>query len=680
LRTYACLALGLIGDTRAVPDLLEALSDPNTNVQYHAIEALGRIGDRSAAEALTGIAESRDFFLAFPAIDALTAIGEPSVASRLLPMLDDPMLIGPVATCLGAIGTEDVVAPLAAAVGQPDAPVPEVVRALASLHARVQSATGEGAIVADIARGAIDRNGANAILAALDNATGDDLDALVTVLGWLRFDDVDERVAALLRHPDARDHAAAVLAARGHRALRLLIAAAPDLDSEGTKLLAMALGRIGSAEAVPFLSGLLGADTTVAIAAAGALGAIGDRAAYPALMATLDHPVEAVRRAAVGALNSIGHPDMETATLRLMQQGSPRMRESAARIAGYFGYPSTLDAILRLMRDSDEGVRRAAVEHLVNFDDQRAMAATLSALETDEAPSVRAAAARALAQDESEGARRALVRACDDRDLWVRYYAVRSLTRHGHDDDAAVVTAIRRAARDDAAPPVRIAAIEGMAALGNATFVQILKANARDAEPEVADAALRALGAFSPADTRDALVRELSAHDTPRRIAALAAVAQQKHEQWIPFLRLIAESGDHATRSACVDALRSIGTSRAIVALIQLAESMQLRPLVLRALSALDETKVEFLGDALTYENDGVRCMVVEALGRMKHPAALRLLVAALDDPSSAVRLAATQALARLDLRSAKGQLAQMSRSDESPAVRDAARRAAARD
>ena len=679
LRTYAALALGLIGDSRAVPDLLDALSDGNVNVRYHAIEALGRIGDRSAAEALVGIAETRDFFLAFAAIDALTAIGEPSVASRLLPLLDDPMLVGPAATCLGAIGTEDVAASIAALLDRPGQPITDIVAALASLHARVQGATGEGVIVADIARTAITPRAAGALMDALANATTDEREPLITVLGWLRYDHVDDRLAGLLADPQARTHVATVLATHGTRAVPVLVAAASELDAEGQKLVAMALGQIGSADGVPFLCSLLAGDTPVVIAAAGALGAIGDRGAYEPLMASLDHPVEAVRRAAVGALNSIGHPEMESAVRRLLAQPSSRLRESAARIAGYFGYDGALEAMLQLARDGDEGVRRAVVEHLVNFDDPRAAAATLDALTQDRAATVRAAAARALAQSDDDDSLRALVKACDDPDLWVRYYAIRALARRTR-DDAFVVTALRRLARDDAAPPVRIAAIEGMAAIPAPVFVPVLKSKSTDTEPEVADAALRAMGAFSADDTRDVLVRELSSSDRARQLAALAAVAQQRDEQWVPFLRFLAESGDAATKRACVVALRDIGSTRAVAALVQLAESMQLRPLVLQALGTLDASQVEFLGDALAYENEGIRCMVVESLGRMKHPAVVKLLVAALDDPSSAVRLAATQALARLDLRSAKGQLAQMSRTDESPAVRHAARDAVARD
>ena len=662
LRTYAALALGLIGDSRAVPSLVERLGDADANVRYHAIEALGRIGDRSAAEPLARIAETRDFFVAFAALDALAAIGEPSVASRLVPLLDDPMLIGPAATCLGAIGTEDVVVPMAQRLEQEGAPVTDVARGLATLYGRLQHATREGSIVADLARGAITARGVDALVAALDSARDEaDLLALATVIGWLRHDGIDARLAQLLTRADVRQHVAEVLGERGARAVDALVGVAASLDAEGKKLVAAALARTGSTVAVPFLISQLDGDPPVIIAAAGALGAIGDGAAFEALVGLLDYPHDAVRRAAVGALNSIGHPGMEKSVQRLLRDRSARVRESAARIAGYFGYASCLDAMLQLGADEDEQVRRAVIEHLPNFDDPRAARLVLEALRSDDASTVRAAAARGVSHIPGAEAMQALLRACEDRDLWVRYYAIRALSRRegGRDGLLPILTQL---AQRDAAPPVRIAAIEAVAEIPGADAAPLLASLVRDPEREVAESALRAMGSLPVAETRDALAAELTSADAIRRNAALAAVARQRSEYWISRLRALAQTADASARVTCIGALRDIGTGAAVASLVQLAESMQLRPAVLAALSTLDVSQLEFLGDALAYENEGIRCMIVEALGRLKHPAATSLLVGALDDPAASVRLAAGQALSRVDARGATGRLAYQSR------------------
>lgn len=645
LRTYVALALGLAGDARAAPRLQRLLDDPDTNVRFHAIEALGRIGDRGAAEALARIAEARDFFLAFPAIDALAAIGEPSVASRLLPLLHEPHLAGAVAVCLGAIGAEDVVGPLTHALAEPDAPVREICAALCSLYRRLEDVTGEGRIVADIARGQLAPPAADAVFARLDTAA--DAEAVATVAGWIPRDDVDTRLAALLAKPDARAPVANVLASRGRRALQPLVSAAPSLDAEGRTLVAMALGRIGLAEAVPFLVRLLDDDAGVAIAAAGALGSIGDRGAFAPLLALLDHPGDAVRRAAVGAINSIGHPETEREALRRLRDPSPRVRESAARIAGYFGYPSTLDALIAASTDPDESVRRAAVEHLTNYEGERAVVAAARALR-DPASSVRAAAARALSRaDDAESATH-LVAAFADPDPWVRYYALRSLARRDVSD--AALPHVARLAREDAAPPVRIAAIEALAPRGD-QVVEHLLAGRDDAEAEVAEAAVRALGHCRVPSTRDALHEDLRSANPGRQRAALAAVARQASDEWVAPLRDLADSRDASVAVAAVDALRDTGTRAAVAALVKLAANMRLRPRIVATLAAVGGNRFDALSEALMYENEGIRCMVVEVLGRVKSPGASRLLVSALEDPSAAVRGAATQALARRDLR-----------------------------
>jgi HEAT repeat protein len=75
----------------------------------------------------------------------------------------------------------------------------------------------------------------------------------------------------------------------------------------------------------------------------------------------------------------------------------------------------------------------------------------------------------------------------------------------------------------------------------------------------------------------------------------------------------------------------------------------------------------------------GAREVVVEALGRMKHPGGGRGLAAALEDAAPSVRIAAARALSRLDLRDARTQLSALARTDENPAVRVAAQGALSR-
>ena len=59
-RYDAALALGKIGDRRAVEPLIKSLGDINTKVRQAAASALGKIGDRRAVAPLITVLEDRD--------------------------------------------------------------------------------------------------------------------------------------------------------------------------------------------------------------------------------------------------------------------------------------------------------------------------------------------------------------------------------------------------------------------------------------------------------------------------------------------------------------------------------------------------------------------------------------------------------------------------------------------
>jgi HEAT repeat protein len=676
VRTYAALALGQLDDPRAVPALLRALEDADANVRYHAVEALGRLRAREAAQPVAAVAESRDFYLAFAALDALAAIGEPSVASRLLPLLDDDLLREAAAGALGRLGSEEVIAPLAALLDHPETSAAAVASALATLYRRFEESYAAGALVADLARGAMTPQTGQRLIAALPRADDAELDALVLVLGWIDFPGVDRALARLLAHDGVRRTAAAALSRRGAAAVDAVLEALATDDDEVRKSAAMVLGRIGSPRAVPALLTVLDAAPDVAVAAAGALGGIGDRRAFEPLLSLFERTEAAVRQAAVSALNSIGHPDMPARVEALLAHPSPRVRESAAKIAGYFGYGRCLEPLLRLCGDPEEVVRRAAVEHLVYLDDPRAAAAVAQALEA-ETPGVRAAAARALAQVPAESALPGLLAACRDPDPWVRYYAARSAGQHRYPDAIATLGEL---AHGDPVPPVRIAAVDALGEIGTPATLAAVAPLAEDADPAVARAALAALGRIADPAAVPPLIASLGSGDPERLLAALGALGRRGAAESVPAVERIARAeGDARARDLAVEVLAQIGGEDAVAALIALAANPRRGPSVTAALARLGEEQLVWVGRGLHHPDEGVRCAVVEALARMRHQSARRLLAGALGDGAATVRLAATRALGRMDLRSAEPTLSVLARTDRSEAVRHAAESALSR-
>ena len=673
VRMYASLALGVMADSSAVPGLMKLLHDPDVNVRFHAIEALGRIGDADPADQLATIAEERDYFLSFAALDALAAIDDPTVVPRLIPLLDEPPLRAAVVACLGALGAEETAIPLARLVELPGAPVAEIAAALVAVHDRMRAQIGEGGLVADLSSRVMTETSAKAMLAALTTASVDDVRALLVVLSWLPFAGIDRTLATFLTRADVRTVASECLTRRGVAPVPEIIAVARGDSVEARRAAAEVLGRIGSDESTPTLIEWLDDEPEVVIATAGALGAIGDRRAFAPLLAVLDHPEAAVRQAVVSALNSIGHPRMEEAIAGRLSDPSPRVRESAARIAGYFGYASCLRRVVELCDDDVEIVRRAAVEHLASYDQTPAWSKIHETLRSDPSPTVRAAAARAMGQTNSRKALEALIQATRDPNLWVRYFAIRSLGRQGMPDADAIICLAECATRDDA-PPVRIAAIDSLATLRSRSVAPVLVALARDGDLDVACAAIGAMADIGPDGSEPALQFALDSAE-PRMVrAAFATLGHHRAAYAVTTIAaLVRESRDEDLRRDGILALGRIGGRAAIDALLQLSADRTLRESVTVALSAADVGQLGVLREKLAGSDEPHRRVIVEALTRTKSADAASVLAVALDDPSPSVRLAAARGLGRLDLREARTQLATLARTDESLAVRVAA-------
>lgn len=676
VRTYAALTLGLREDMQAVPALLGALGDSDDNVRFHAIEALGRIRSREAADRIAAIAESRDFSVAFAALDALRLIGEPSVAPRIIPLLDDDLLQTAAAEALGRIGGEEVVAPLARLIATPDAPITEAASALALLQARFEEGFGHGRIISDLAASVLTPAAAEQLMRALPGASGEQVEGIATVLGWMRGAAVDGALARLLAVPAARRIAADALARRGASAAPLLLEALDSEDADTRKAAAAALGQAGHVGAVPALISLLDDEPDVVVVVAAALGAIGDPRAFEPLLARLDHDHAAVRQSAVASLNSLAHPDLPRRVRALLEHPSPRVRESAARIGGYFGFAECVEPVMALARDEDEGVRRAAVEQLAHLDDPRAFELLVGALRSGSA-GVRGAAARGLAHLDATAALDPVRVALEDTDPWVRYYGARSA---GHLRLAGAASALCVVATTDDVSPARIAAIEALGAIGAPSAIDALRPLVDDEEIAIAQPALAALARIADGAVTPILLGALQSESAERRLTAVTALGERRESAAVrELVRMARSDDDEKTRDAAVDALARIGGKDAVAGLVALTEEPRRAAHAVVALAGLGEDEIDWVGQGLRHEHVGVRCAVVEALARMRHAGASSLLTAALRDEAPSVRLAAAQALGRLDVRQADPALSELARADGDAAVRRAAQRALGR-
>lgn len=681
LRMQAALALGQQEQAAAAEALIPLLQDPDVNVRFHAIEALGRLRAADAVDALADIAESGDFFLAFPAIDALARIRDPRVAGRLVRLLDSPELCDAAAEALGEVGEADVVAPLVSSLNAGCGTL-AIIRAVGRLHERYER-FGAGSYVAELFQQSLRPAGSQRVLDALSNARPDDVRGLVLVLGWLRGAAVERALTRLLGRPEVRPGVIEAIVRQGTGIVDLLIEQLDAAEDEDTRAAAItALARIGDHRAVPALVRALGSDERLVIAAAGALGSIGEPAAFEPLLRLVGHPNVAIRQAVVGALNSIGHPDMHRRVRALLDAGDAAARESAVRIAGYFGYADCLEPLLERSADPDENVRKAALEQLPHLDTPRAAALLAKALQQDTSRA-RAAAAQALGQLNDHGAVSLLLDATSDEDVWVRYFAVRALAKHG---GQAAIDRLAQLSAADAAMPVRLAAIEALGAMTEPAVLDVLLARVHEDEPELCVAAVVALGGLDAERAVQTLLAAVRSDDPRRRLAAVKGLARRGDPARIEALRWTAIADpDPAVAAEAIQALATIAQTRdgaaddAIAALLALTVEPRCRESVLSALAHVRH-RIPAVASGLRVSDPDVRVATVEALSRLHHGDASAAIRSALEDEAAAVRVAAVVALHRLGARGLSHVFAVMTREDPSRDVRRAAAAALAQD
>jgi HEAT repeat protein len=673
LRIQAALALGDHHSAAAVDALVQALDDPDANVRFHAIESLGRLRAGDAVDALARIAASGDFFLVFPAVDALARISDARAAPALVPLLDHPPIVEPVAEALGELGGAEVVRPIVARLNG-GGPAPPLARALARLHARYEERYGGGALIVAEFQGAVSAAGARAVLDAVSSCGRDDLRAVVAVLGWLRGEAVHRALARLLAQPEVRGDVIESIVRQDAGIVDVLIEQLGAEDPDTRLAAIVALGRLGDRRAAPAVARLLGGPRAIAVAAAAALSRIGDPASHAPLLALLASSDAAIRQAAIAALNSLGHPSLAVDVLALLAADDPTLRESGVRIAGYFGYPEAADALLARAADPVEGVRRAAVEHLAYLDDPRAATALASAV-SDGSATVRAAAAQALAHLPAAQAEAPLLLASADSDSWVRYYAARALA-----ELRAGGARLLAMADSDPAMHVRIAAIEALGALGGGACVEMLLALAAARDEDLAAAAVRSLGRSTDPRAADVLRGALRASAAAVRLAAVTAFRSRGSDDGVPALQWTAVAdADDTIAMAAVEALGALGRRTgaegavAVDALLACTAEPRTRDAAVAALSHLPETRIDAVAAGLSHAQPSVRIAVIAALARLRHPDASAAMRGALDDKEAAVREAAVVALDRLGARGIGRRLARMAREDPSRSVRRAA-------
>ena len=468
-RHAAVVALGRIGDARAVEPLVRLIDDDERGLLVAATAALARIGDGRAFESLLPLIGDADISVRQGAIGALNSIGHPAMGARVRGLLEDadPHVRESAVKIAGYFGYPSCADALLDRCRDTD----EAVRAAALEHIALLD----------------DDRSVSLLVAAMANDT-----------------------------PRARAAAAQGLAhAQRADAIEALRGGVEDVDPWVRYFSVTSLGRQADQASLPLLKRVAAEDGApqVRIAAIDAIGEIGvasDADAVPMLAAFAEAPDDGLAIAALRALGAVEGASALQPLRRALSAAQPDRRLAAAAAIARRGGPPAVE-LLRWMAaaDADPQVMRAAIEGLSRI----AIGATPHA----------ASAVAAIATVASDPARRAdaiaaLARvpepviprvgdALSSREPSVRRAVLEALGRRAHPTASAyVVTAL-----EDGDASVRQLAVTILSRLGSRgvarAFAELAASDPSEGVRRAAEVALRRIGkgqggAASPTDGR----------------------------------------------------------------------------------------------------------------------------------------------------------------------------------
>jgi HEAT repeat protein len=441
-RQAAVVALGRIGDPRAVPALVKAL-EADGELIIPAAGALAHIGDPRAFEALLGLIGHADAAVRQAAIAAINSLGHPDMPARARALLGDPdpRVRESAVKIAGYFGYTECAELLLERCYDED----ESVRRAAIEHIPYL----EDARVASILAGAI------------------------------KSDSARVRASA----------AQALAQADSAQAMRHLIGALNDADPWVRYFTARAIGKHGYTESLDALARIAQQDAAshVRIAAMEALGRIGGARAAATLAGLVELEDGELSAAALAGLGRVGHPDALPPLVAAVRSPAPSRRAGALRALGERGGPGAVDAIQWVAAaDTDPAVIQAAIDALAQLATPEAIAALIAL--TADAPR-REACVTALSQlgkKHMEMVGEGLSHA----QASVRQAVIDALGRMKHPRASELLSG----ALDDKDAAVRLAAINSLMHLGSRSAERKLVAMARtDADVAVRRAAQRAL-------------------------------------------------------------------------------------------------------------------------------------------------------------------------------------------
>jgi HEAT repeat protein/3',5'-cyclic AMP phosphodiesterase CpdA len=508
VRRRAAEALGKIGSDAAIEELVKALNDEDSDVRRRAAEALGKIGSDAAIEELVKALNHENSSVRRSVANALLNIGSDAAIEALVKALnhEDFYVRKRVTDALGNIGS--------------DAAIPGLVKALNDENSSVRSRAAK----------ALSNIGSDAAIPGLVKALNqEDYDVRMiaaNALGKIGSDAAIEELVKALNQEDyfVRMIAVVVLGEIGSDvAINELVKALNQEDYFVRMSAAEALGKIGSDAAIEELFKALNQeDYFVRMSAAEALGKIGSDAAIEELVKALNQEDSSVRKRAAEALGKIGSDAAIEELVKALNQEDSSVRRRAAEALGKIGSDAAIEELVKALNQEDSSVRMSAAEALGKIASDAAIPELIKVL-NDEDSDVRMSAAEALGKIASDAAIPELVKALNDEDSDVRMSAAEALGKIG--SDAAIEELVKALDHEDSS--VRWWAAGALGKIGSDAAIPELVKTLNDENSSVRSRAAEALGKIASSELLPIFSERLKTDKETKLLNTISAIQER---------------------------------------------------------------------------------------------------------------------------------------------------------
>lgn len=510
VRMRAAMALGRLGDKRAIKSLANSIKDKDARVRQEVTSALGQIGDEAAIKILSKAIRDKTMVVGWEAAQALQRIGTDHALESLIRALSDKdwnvrysavEALGRFDHCRGTKA-------LFKAVKDKNADVSKIAVTM------LEKSDGE-CVVEGFQQMLKDKEIVWRRLAAEQLGKSGDVRAIECLMEVTKSDD------QILRR-----HAAIAIAKLSSNKARRKDSLHSPYDEPVHQSSKSQDIKNTIEYAVELLIAQLHAhDYQDRWQAIKTLREIGGDQIEERLHMLIEERDPKVRLAAAQALIGTCNEHAVETFLTLLKEGDEFTRADAARNLGIFRHKKIVDALIRALKDNSLYVRRTAAESLAPMQDERAAKLLKSRLKgIDERGAI---AALGVLGDRK--AVKELVRLLKSKDSTTRRAVTEALGRIGTEETVKLLTE----AIADSDPYVRESAAWNLGMIGSEQSIEALLKAVRDKDPRTQDSAAWTLRSIKPEVLTTGLLRALSNEDSYVRKRACQVIGYYTSDQQI---------------------------------------------------------------------------------------------------------------------------------------------------